>query len=335
MMRKKRGFPSKRTIIYLTALCLVALALALSGCIPKAEPEPPAAQERVILGFSQLGDESEWRTALSNDIRRAASRAGVQLVFDNAWQNQFNQFKAIRSFILNGADVIAFSPIVEEGWDNILEEAKAAEIPVILVDRSIKTDDEGLYSAFIGPDFHREGMQAGEWMVQRFAEQEGPIKIAEIRGTEHASSTIGRRDGLREALREHPQFEITLSVSGDFMRSKGRECMETILTEAPDIDILYAHNDDMALGAIEVMEKHGIQPGVDIIVVSIDAQRSGLEALRQGKINCLIECSPYIGDELMSLVLKIANGQPFPMYTYTEERMFTDEDDFETLPVRP
>jgi simple sugar transport system substrate-binding protein len=269
--------------------------------------------------------------------------AGIQLLFDNALQNQFNQIKAIRSFILNGVDVIAFSPIVEDGWDNILLEAKAAGIPVILVDRYIKTEEEGLYCAFIGSDFYKEGVMAGEWMVERFAEREGPVKVAEIKGTENSSPTIGRYEGLRAAfhasstteLFEFPsKFEIVISVSGDFMRSKGRECMETILEQHPDIDILYAHNDDMALGAIETLEKHGIKPGEDIIIVSVDAQKSGLEALKQGKINCLVECNPYIGNQLMDLVLKIKDGKPFPEQTFVEEKIFTDMDDFSALPVR-
>ena len=323
----------KNGIFTLAIVLIFVTTLNLSGC--KTDTDEPELHERIVFGFSQLGDESEWRTASSNDIKRAAERAGVQLMFENAQQQQFNQIKAIRSFILKGVDVIAFCPIVEEGWDNVLEEAKAAGIPVIVVDREIRTDSEGLYTAFIGSNFHREGVYAAEWMVERFADAEGPIRVAEIIGTENSSPTIGRYEGLREVFGENPKFEIVISIPGDFMRSKGKECMEIILREAPDIDILYAHNDDMALGAIEILEEHGIIPGKDIVIVSVDAQTSGLEALRQGKINCLVECSPYVGVDLMALVLKIVNGEPYPEYTYTETRVFTDTDDFSILPVRP
>jgi len=312
-------------------MCL--LVFNFSGCVK--EKDEPDIKERIVFGFSQLGDESEWRTASSNDIRRAADLAGVHLMFENAQQQQFNQIKAIRSFILKGVDIIAFCPIVEEDWDNVLEEARAAGIPVIVVDRKIETEREGLYTAFIGSDFHREGVKAGEWIVERFAESEGPVRVAEISGTLNSSPTIGRYEGVREVFADNPKFEIVSSVSGDFMRSKGKECMELILEETPDIDILYAHNDDMALGAIEVLEELGIKPGTDIVIVSVDAQVSGLEALKQGKINCLVECSPYMGDDLMGLVFKIVNGEPFQEYTYTETRVFTDADDFSTLPVRP
>jgi len=324
-------FDMRRVAISILLISLTTLLL--SACY---ESESEAEIEDIIvLGFSQLGDESEWRTASSNDIKRAAVSAGVQLMFDNAQQQQSNQIRAMRSFILKGVDIIAFCPIVEEGWDNILEEAKAAQIPVIVVDRKIDTEGEDLYTAFLGANFHREGIKAGEWMVEKFADAEGPIRVAEISGTPDSSPTIGRYEGLREVFIDNPKFEIVFSQTGDFMRSRGREVMEIILQETPEIDILFAHNDDMALGAIEIMEEHGIRPGVDIVIVSVDAQTSGLEALVLGKINCLVECSPYVGDDLMALVFKIMNGEPFDKYTYTETRVFTDRDDPATLPVRP
>lgn len=316
---------------FLIFICILLINLA--ACEKSAEPVD--IPDRIVFGFAQLGDESEWRSSSSADIIRAAEEAGVQIIFENAQQKQTNQIKAIRSFILKRVDVIAFCPIVEDGWDNVLMEAKEANIPVILVDRYIKTDIEGLYCAFIGSDFNWEGRQAGLWIMEKFKNKEGPIRIAEISGTESSSPSIGRHDGLLEVFGTNSKFEIAISVSGDFMRSKGRECMEKILKEAPEIDILYAHNDDMALGAIEIMEEHGIKPGKDIIIVSVDAQKSGLEALKEGKINCLVECSPYVGDELMSLVLKIASGEDFSKNTYTKEKVFTETDDFNTLPVRP
>ena len=321
----------KKSIYVFYIICIIAFFL--NGCTK--DESPLEIKERIVLGFSQLGDESEWRTASTNDIKNAAEKADIQLVFNNAQQKQFNQIKAIRSFILNGVDVIAFCPIVEEGWDNVLNEAKKAGIPVVLVDRIIKTEGNELYCAFIGSDFRTEGLKAGEWIAERFAQSENPVRIAEISGTPKSSPTIGRHEGLIAALEYDAKFEIVNSVSGDFMRSKGKESMETILTETPDIDVLYSHNDDMALGAIEVLEEYGIEPGTDIVIVSVDAQKSGLEALKQGKINCLVECNPYLGDELMRLVKKIVNGEDYPVYTYIQEAVYTDEDDFASLPVRP
>ena len=318
----------------LTIIVIMVLLLGVAASCDKP-PEPVDTQDRTVLGFAQLGDESEWRSSNTSDIKRAAEDAGVQLMFENAQQKQDNQIKALRSFILNRVDVIAFSPIVEEGWDNVLMEAKAANIPVILADRYIKTAENDLYCAFIGSDFKWEGKQAGLWLLTKFYGEADTVRIAEISGTENSSPTIGRYDGFREAIEGDEKFKIVTSVNGDFLRSKGRECMENILKETPDIDVLYAHNDDMAMGAIEVMEEQVISPGKDIVVISVDAQKSGVEALKAGKINCLVECSPYVGDELMSLVLKVTKGGHFPKNTYTKERVFTETDDFDNLPVRP
>lgn len=321
------------TVNYKHIFLIYFICFNLTACYKtsdniKAEPPP----ERIVLGFAQIGDESEWRTVSSNDIKKSAEKAGVQLIFENAQQQQFNQIKAIRSFIVNRVDVIAFSPIVEEGWDNILLEAKTANIPVILVDRSIKTEEKDLYCAFIGSDFHREGKNAGEWIIKKFKNNEGPIKIAEISGTVNSTPAIGRHEGLLDALKNEPKFEIVTSVSGDFMRSKGMESMESILKETPDFDLIYAHNDDMAVGAIEILEEHGIDPKKDVVIVSFDAQKSGLEALKEGKIKCLIECSPYVGTQLMDLVVKVANNEYVPKLTYTDEKIFTETDNLYSLP---
>jgi len=323
----------KKPKVFIIFVVLVFIFVCFSSC--KKAPEQDAFQDIIVFGFSQLGDESEWRSSSTADIIRAAEDAGFQLMFDNAQQKQANQIKALRSFILNRVDVIAFCPIVEEGWDNVLTEAKEADIPVILVDRYITTDEDGLYCAFIGSDFQWQGEQAGEWLIGKCRGKHGPFRVAEIIGTEHSSPTIGRYEGFRDVIGEDSRFEIVNSVNGDFMRSKGRECMETILSETPDIDVLYAHNDDMAIGAIEIMEEHGINPGKDIIIISVDAQKSGIEALKEGKINCLVECSPYVGDQLMDLVRKIVAGEDVPMTTYTIEKVYTENSDFNTLPVRP
>ncbi len=316
-------------------MCFLAAILLLFSGSSCSEPALEAdVAERLVLGFAQTGDESEYRTSSSNDIKRAAEAANVQLMFENAQQKPFNQIKAIRSFILKGVDVIAFSPLVEEGWDNVLLEAKAAGIPVILVDRIIKTEEEGLYSAFIGSDFKREGMQASEWMVERFSNTQGPVRVAEISGTVNSSPTIGRHEGLISVLGQNPKFELVCSSPGDFMRSKGKECMQYILETDPDFDVLFAHNDDMALGAIEILEENGVAPGSDVTIISFDGQKSGLEALKDGKINCIVECNPYVGDQLMALAADIEAGRGFPVHTFVEERVFTDSDDVATWPQR-
>lgn len=315
----------------------VLLFSAASMYLAYRDEEPRKAEDafdsKIVLGFAQLGAESEWRSASSASIREAARKYGIELMFENAQQKQENQVKAIRSFIAHRVDVIAFSPIVETGWDNILLEARAEGIPVILVDRHIRTETENLFVAFVGSDFVEEGRKAARWLREKFAAAAGEVRIVELRGTEGASPARGRYEGFREILKEDGKFRIVHSLKGDFMRSKGREAMERILSTQPGIDVLFAHNDDMAMGAVEAMEEHGIKPGKDVVIVSIDAQKSALEALKQGKMNCIVECSPYIGDQLMELVVKLAAGESVSPYVHSEEAVYT-EDDLDHLPVR-
>ncbi|MDR1978516.1 MAG: ABC transporter substrate-binding protein [Synergistaceae bacterium] len=299
---------------------------------------------KIVLGFAQLGAESEWRSASSASIKDAARRYGIELMFENAQQKQENQIKAIRSFIAHRVDVIAFSPIVETGWDNILLEAKAEGIPVVLVDRHIRTESDGLFAAFVGSDFVEEGRKAGRWLRKKFADAEGEVRVVELRGTEGSSPMRGRYEGFREALGDNDwdndpkssaQFKVLCSLRGDFMRSKGRETMEQILSSYSNIDVLFAHNDDMAMGAVEAMEERGIRPGKDVVVISVDAQRSAVEAMKQGKINCIVECNPYVGDRLMELVRKLVAGVSVPSRIYSEEKVYTEDDAPEDLPVHP
>ena len=311
------------------------------GDVPKGDE---TFESKIVLGFAQLGAESEWRSSSSASIKEAARKHGIELMFENAQQKQENQIKAIRSFIAHRVDVIAFSPVVESGWDNVLLEAKGEGIPVILVDRHIRTDVEDLYVAFIGSDFIEEGRKAGRWLLEKFRDLDGTVKIVELRGTDGSSPAEDRAKGFREILGSDgsdKKFQIVRSLSGDFMRSKGREVMEEVLSsyynpsEGMSLDVLFAHNDDMAMGAIESMEEHGLRPGRDVAVISVDAQKSALEALKQGKINCIVECTPYIGGQLMDLVQRLAAGRPIPSTIYSQETVFTEDDPVESLPLRP
>ena len=302
------------------------------------EEKADVFESKIVLGFAQLGAESEWRSSSSASIKEAAQKHGIELMFENAQQKQENQIKAIRSFIAHRVDVIAFAPVVESGWDNVLLEAKAEGIPVILVDRHIKTDAENLYITFIGSNFIEEGRKAGRWLLKKFRGARDTVEIVELRGTDGSSPAEDRAKGFREILGGDGRFQIVRSLSGDFMRSKGREVMEEVLRSYAlemTLDVLFAHNDDMAMGAIEAMEERGLKPGRDVIVISVDAQKSALEALKQGKINCVVESAPYIGEPLMDLVRQLAAGYGVPPTLYSEETMFTEDDPVENLPTRP
>ena len=290
----------------------------------------------LVLGFSQVGAESEWRTANTVSIKDAAQKAGVTLKFADAQQKQENQVKAIRSFIAQRVDVIAFSPVVETGWETVLREAKAAKIPVILTDRAVNVSDPSLYATFIGSDFVEEGRRAGRWLLERAAKTPGrTFNIVELQGTVGSAPAIDRKKGFEEVIATNPKLKIIRSQSGDFTRAKGKEVMEAFLkAQGKDINVLYAHNDDMAIGAIQAIEEAGLKPGSDIVVISIDGVKGAFEAMMAGKLNVSVECSPLLGPQLMQIARDVVAGKPVPKRITTVEGVFPAETAAREFPNR-
>ena len=286
-----------------------------------------AANKPLTIGFSQVGAESEWRTANTASIKAAAKQAGVNLKFADAQQRQENQVKAIRSFIAQRVDVIAFSPVVETGWETVLREAKNAKIPVILTDRAVKVSDPSLYASFIGSDFVEEGRRAGRWLLEYAKKNPGkPMNIVELQGTTGAAPANDRKKGFAEAIAANPTMKIIRSQTGDFTRAKGKEVMEAFLkSEGKNINVLYAHNDDMAIGAIQAIEEAGLKPGKDIVIVSIDGVRGAFEAMMQGKLNATIECNPLLGPTLMQTAQAVVAGKPVAQRITVTEGVFPAE----------
>ena len=324
------------------------LCFLLGGCgrAKKEDAESGRESAGLVIGFSQLGSESAWRLGNTASMENAAREHGISLVVNNGMQKQENQIAAIRSFIAYQVDVIVFAPIVEEGWANVLQEAKEAGIPVIMMDRLINIKDSDLYDAYIGPDHYLEGVNAARFLMKKAEEMQtahdsaaeeesGKIRIAELSGTEGSSPMISRYKGFHDLIDNDDRFEILETVSGDFLRSKGRECMRSLLKKYPgQIDVLYSHNDAMTLGAIEVMEEQGIEPGKDIVIISVDGEQAAVDLLKEGKINCVVECSPMLGEAVMDLAEKIVSGQDYPRVTHPAEGCFTEYDDLSSLAPR-
>ena len=297
-------------------------AAATAGAVPLSV----FAQKKIVLGFSQIGAESEWRTANSESIKSAAKEHGVELKFSDAQQKQENQIKALRSFIAQRVDVIAFSPVVESGWGTVLREAKAAKIPVILTDRAVNEKDESLWVTFMGSDFVEEGRKAGRWLVDKMKDVKGDVNIVELQGTVGSAPAIDRKRGFEEIIKADPKFKIIRSQTGDFTRAKGKEVMEAFLkAEGKKINVLYAHNDDMAIGAIQAIEEAGLKPAKDITIISIDAVKGAFEAMMAGKLNVTVECSPLLGPQLMQAVKDLKAGKTLPKRIVTEEGIFPME----------
>jgi len=321
---------------FLGATVSAAALLGLSACGGSDNAEAGGSgggDEKIVLGFAQVGAESGWRTANTKSVQDAAKEAAIDLKFSDAQQKQENQIKAIRSYIQQKVDVIAFSPVVESGWDTVLKEAKTANIPVVLTDRAVDSADDSLYVTFLGSDFVAEGKKAGDWVVKEFADA-SDVKIAQLEGTTGSAPAIDRAEGFADVIKADPKFKIVASQTGDFTRAGGKQVTEALLKSNPDITLIYAHNDDMGLGAIEAIEAAGKVPGKDIKLVTVDAVKDGMTALSEGKINFIVECSPLLGPQLMDVVKKVKAGEAVQKRILTEETTFTPEQAKEALPTR-
>jgi len=335
MLGRKIFIPIRLSII----LCI----LALSACVSRPNPESTDATlqaaessgkktyKDLVVGYAQIGAESEWRTGNTASIKEAAESLGVELIFSDAQQKPENQIKAIRTFIAQRVDVIGVSPLIETGWESVFQEAKDAGIPIILVDRRAKVPEE-LFAAHLGSDFIEEGRRAARVMVRLL---DGKGSIVELEGTPDSAPANDRYKGFREIIQDYPEMKIIASVSGDFTRAKGKEVMEDLLMLYGDqIDALYSHNDDMAIGAIKAIEEYGLKPGEDIKIVSIDAIRDAFKAMLDGKLNATVECNPLLGPQFFELALKVVNGEEVPKWIPSQEGIYYPEDAEELLPTR-
>ena len=322
--------------VWLSVLAMIAVGCSGGEAGKTAEgggtTPTPETGKKLVVGFSQIGAESDWRTANTESIRSEAEKRGIDLKFADAQQKQENQIKAIKSFIAQGVDVIAFAPVVETGWEPVLREAKEAGIPVIVSDRRPDVPED-LYVTFIGSDFVKEGEMAGEWLVKKMG---GTAKIAELTGTTGSAPANDRAKGFRNAIAATPGMEIVFTQTGDFTRAKGKEVMEALLKSptGKEIKALYAHNDDMALGAIQAMEEAGLKPGEDIIIVSIDGVKAAFEAMVAGKLNCTVECNPLLGPFLFDAIEKMMKGEMLPKRTVVEDKMYDQTQAAAELPNR-
>jgi len=327
-----------KSLIQMTLAAAAALLVACSG--GESTSAPGSGAKPIVLGFSQIGAESEWRTANTRSIQSAAPEAGITLRFSDAQQKQENQIKALRSFIAQRVDVIAFSPVVETGWETVLREAKAANIPVILTDRAVEVSDTSLYLSLIGSDFVEEGRKAGRWLLEHkfdgvAKDIKGDINIVELQGTVGSAPANDRKKGFAEIIAADSRYKIIRSQTGDFTRAKGKEVMEAFLkAEGRKINVLFAHNDDMAIGAIQAIEEAGLKPGTDITIISIDGVKGAFEAMIAGKLNVTVECSPLLGPQLMAAVKDVVAGKPVPKRIVTEESVFPKETAAQVLPAR-
>jgi galactofuranose transport system substrate-binding protein len=284
------------------------------------------AQNKLTVGFSQVGSESGWRAAETKVSKIEAEKRGIDLKISDAQQKQENQIRAVRSFIAQGVDAILLAPVVATGWDAVLKEAKEAKIPVVLLDRSIETKDESLYLTAVTSDTVYEGKVAGEWLAK---ETGGKCNVVELQGTVGSSPAINRKKGFDQVVAANPGMKIIRTQSGDFTRTKGKEVMESFIKAeggGKNICAVYAHNDDMAIGAIQAIKEAGLKPGKDIKVVSIDAVPDIFKAMGDGEANVTVELTPNMaGPALDALIAYKKNGTAPKKWIQTESKVYTPE----------
>ncbi len=335
MNRKATGkITSKHNIALLLSAMLVLFFLTSCGRDTSVEAPVEADtltntdESLIMIGVSQVGSESVWRTANTNSIQQTfTSDKGYFLIFDNARQKQENQIKAIRSFISQQVDYIILSPITEEGWDTVLQEAKDAGIPVILFDRKIKVKNENLYITWVGSDFTKEGEQAGEWLsayLEETGRSEEEINIVVLQGTEGATSAIGRTEGFEKSVANHQNWNILAQEQAEYTTTKGNEVMKKLLESFQDIDVVVAQNDDMMFGAVEALNEAGLTTGTDgeVIVISFDACRAALEMIQAGALNVDVECNPLQGPYIEAIIKNLEEGISVDRETYIPENVF-------------
>lgn len=330
-MSKKNAFVRSLVIV----LFIVILSLMVIGgrLFTNIEEDSSVSEEedRIVVGVSQLGSESGWRTANTESVQNAFTQQnGYFMIFQNARQKQENQIKTIRSFISQRVDYIVFSPVVETGWETVLQEAKEAGIPVVLMDRNVNVQDKSLYVTCVGSDFVEEGERAGRWLekdLKKRGMNERQVNIVVLKGTEGSSSQIGRTIGFSTVASDHLNWNILEQEYADFTSAKGREVMETFLKKYPDIDVVVSQNDDMTFGAIEAIKESGQTVGIggDITIISFDAVHDALEMVAKGIINVDIECNPNQGEYLSQVIDMLENGQEVEQQYYVEENIFTIE----------
>lgn len=312
-------------IIVKRLLLLSMAVLAACGSSDDASSSGAGGGDAITIGFSQVGSESGWRTSFTESVQAEAARRGIDLKFSDAQQKQENQIRAIRSFIAQGVDAIIVAPVVETGWEPVLREAKNADIPVVIIDRNMALSDESLYLTRVASDFVEEGRKAGRWLMEA---TNGQCNIVELQGTVGATAAIDRMKGFNEVIEGYPQARIIRSQTGDFTRAKGKEVMESFLkAENPsNICAVWAHNDEMAIGAALAIEEAGLKPGVDILIVSVDAIPDAFKAMMDGRLNATVELSPHMGGPAFDVIEQYLAGQrDFPKLIPVNGDLYTQE----------
>ncbi|OJG71910.1 hypothetical protein RV11_GL003285 [Enterococcus phoeniculicola] len=316
-----------------TGVMVLFLLFILAACTKPLEKEEPT----IVVGFSQSGTESSWRKRHTESINEELAKENYQVLYKNGFMNQERQIQDIRTFIAYKVDIIVFTPLKEDGWEPVLKEARDAGIPVIITDRNVNVTDSSLYLTHIGPSFKAEGNRAGLYVYNYFKEKDQKtINIFELKGLASTSPTTLRHEGFSEVIQRDSRMKITQTKSGDYIRLKGKEQMTKLIQsgEINKIDVLFSHNDEMTHGALDALKGSDIQPGKELIIITIDAQEDMILKLKSGDVNAVVECNPNAGWYVRNTISRYLKGNTIPEEVYMPETIFSDQSPLKTIPTR-
>lgn len=324
-----------KKLLIVTLIVLLAITSVFAG--GKQEEAKAATKKEIVVGYAQVGAESDWRTANTQSFKSTfTSENGYKLIFDDAQQKQENQIKAIRSFIQQDVDYIVVAPVVETGWETVLQEAKDAKIPVILSDRMMDVSDPSLYTCWVGGNFIKEGEDAGKWLVNYLKEKGRSgekINMVTLQGTIGSSAQVGRTEGFANIVKQNPNWNMLAMQTGEFTQAKGQEVMESFLKNYPNIDVVIAENDNMAFGAIDAIKAAGktCGPNGEITIISFDAVSAAFDAMIAGDLNCAVECNPLHGPRVAEIITKLEKGESVSKIQYVDEAAFDTSMDLKAI----
>lgn len=323
-----------KKLLIVTLIVLLAITSVFAG---GKQEEATTAKKEIVVGYAQVGAESDWRTANTQSFKSTfTAENGYKLIFDDAQQKQENQIKAIRSFIQQDVDYIVVAPVVETGWETVLQEAKDAKIPVILSDRMMDVSDPSLYTCWVGGNFVKEGEDAGKWLVNYLKEKgrnNEKINLVTLQGTIGSSAQVGRTEGFGNIVKQNPNWNMLAMQTGEFTQAKGQEVMESFLKNYPDIDVVIAENDNMAFGAIDAIKAAGktCGPNGEITIISFDAVSAAFDAMIAGDLNCAVECNPLHGPRVAEIIAKLEKGETVSKIQYVDEAAFDTSMDLKAI----
>lgn len=313
-------------------LLLIGLCLMLAGC---KQETPKENHSEITIGFAQAGIGSNWRKIQSKSIKEELEKQNYQVMSRNSFSDPKQQYQDVMTFIAYQVDLIILSPIEEFGWEPVLEEAKKANIPVIIVDRNIATNRSDLFLTHIGSSFKAQGGRAGLYVTNHYQKiEKEAINVFEIKGVENSSPTRLRHDGFAETVGRDPRIQITQTITGDFIRLKAKEKFSEAIEAGKlnNIDVIYSHNDEMTLGALDALDEHQLEN--KFVVVSIDAQKEMIDLLKKRKVNCVVECNPFMGELVANTVKRYFDNKTISEDIYVSDTVFSDQNSLSTIPPR-